>query len=67
MRFLHQKQNRSSLEVSGWKTKQRTSYRRTRVDDVMREADYLLEMSCDDRMNFCVFTYDAKKVAVLGL
>ena len=33
----------------------------------MREADYLLDMTYDDRMNFCVFKYDPKKVAALGL
>ena len=36
------------------------SYRRVRVEDVMREADYLLPMTYDERMRFCLFRYDPK-------
>ena len=37
-----------------------------KVEDVMREADNLLRLGHEERMKFCVFTYDPKFLGAYG-
>jgi len=41
--------------------KTRTSYRRIHIEDVVEEADFLLDMSLEERLSYASFKYDPLK------
>lgn len=55
------KQNISSQY--GQKTK--TSYKRTNIEDVIVEADFLLHMNCADRLGYSIFRYTPEGMLIL--